>query len=177
MHRSICARGSRAPLRDGTVRGPAPDPNPAGSVVLSARSWAWAGERGRRASALEHDERGSHVVGVREGQMDAPDATPGGEASGAAVEPDAGAAGRLTENLDVGPPAALPAVAGPHRLEERLLGSEARRERALRHGDPEAVGELVGCEQPAESALAATLAEPPEAGDRNEVDSRADDHG
>src|SRR5690606_725274 len=81
------------------------------------------------------------------------------------------------ETLADGPPAALPAVAGPHRLEERLLGSEARRERALRHGDPEAVGELVGCEQPAESALAATLAEPREACDQNELDSRADDHG
>src|SRR5690606_40399420 len=127
MRGGICARGSRAPLRDGTGRGPAPDPNTAGSVVLGARSWAWAGERGRRASALEQDERGSHVVGVREGQMDAPHAMPGGEASGAAVEPDAGAAGRLTENLDVGPPAALPAVAGPHRLQQRHLGSEDRK--------------------------------------------------
>src|SRR5690606_11846608 len=99
------------------------------------------------------------------------------EAGGAAVEPDGGAAGGLATDLDLGPLAPFPPVAGPHRFEERLLGGEARRERACRHGDAEAVGELVGREQPAEPTVAAAFAESPEPGDRDEVDSRADDHG
>src|SRR5690606_7431742 len=118
MPGSVCARGSPTPRRGRTVRGAAPDPCPSGAVVARGRVRPRPGERTRDPSPLQHDERGGHVVGVGERQVDAPDAAPGGEPGGAAVEPDAGAAGRLAEDLDLGPAAALPAVAGPDRLEE-----------------------------------------------------------